>query len=490
MHCTTKFYLHVTKFHIRRLTLNMPVISRVPEEILSLLDKQGVSFLIKGKAGTGKTTLALELLGHYSDRSGVYLSTRVSPRKLYRHFPWVKEAVRPELVIDVTKPYEEDVESEFGAFESLQVVFQFFEEFYERALRLKKPFIVIDSWEGVAKTENVLISLVDKANANLILVSEEPERTTLDYLADGVVTLSRHDLEEKLPFHTRMIREIEIQKIRGAKIRQSRYAYTLNEGRFQYFKPFEAAFPARPTGFDPVPDKNGKVSMGSEDIDKLLGGGYEKGSFNLLEIEYGVGTAYNYLILSAMINFLSQSRGVAILPTEGMTAQTFYAEVSPFTENFEKYTKIIQRGDEEEGETRPYVVSVPLKGKTYGEIDRSVHAGWIKTMRKLGKGTRGEPVLGILGLDTLEYKYGISEIEKEITIGISAIKDSNSVVIGIARQGQELIEKLSQMADTHFKVKNIDGAIVIYGVVPRTEIYNLSLDVSKGHSEVKLTPIV
>jgi len=479
--------------------LNMPVSSRVPEEILSLLDKHGVSFLIKGKAGTGKTTLALELLGHYSDRSGVYLSTRVSPRKLYRHFPWVKEAVKPELVIDVTKPYEEDVESEFGAFESLQVVFQFFEEFYERALRLKKPFIVIDSWEGVAKkmadkerhkTENVLISLVDKANANLILVSEEPERTTLDYLADGVVTLSRHDLEEKLPFHTRLIREIEIQKIRGAKIRQSRYAFTLNEGRFQYFKPFAAAFPAKPTEFDPILDKNGKVSMGSEDIDRLLGGGYEKGSFNLLEIEYGVGTAYNYLVFSAMINFLSQSRGVAILPTEGTTAQTFYAEVGPFAENFEKFTKIIQRGNEEEKETRLYIVSVPLKGKTYGEIDRSMHMEWIKAMRKLGKETRGEPVLGILGLDTLEYKYGISEIEKEITIGISAIKDSNSVVIGIARQGQELIEKLSQIANTHFKVKNVDGAIVMYGVVPRTEIYNLSLDISKGHSEVKLTPIV
>ncbi len=476
----------------------MPVSSRVPEEILSLLDKQGVSLIIKGKAGTGKTTLALELLGHYNDRSGVYLSTRVSPRKLYRHFPWVKEAVKPELVIDVTKPYEEGVESEFGAFESLQVVFQFFEEFYERALRLKNPFIVIDSWEGVAKrmgekerqkTENVLISLVDKADANLILVSEEPERTTLDYLADGVVTLSRHDLEEKLSFHTRLIREIEIQKIRGAKIRQSRYAFTLNEGRFQYFKPFEAAFPADPKGCQPIPDRNGKISMGSEDLDKLLDGGYEKGSFNLFETEYGVGTAHNYLIFSAMINFLNQSRAVAILPTEGTTAQSFYEGVSPFTDNFEKYAKIIQRGEEEK-ESKPYVVYVPLKGKTYGEIDRSMHAGWIKTMRKLGRETRGEPVLGILGLDTLEYKYGISEIEKEIAIGISAMKDSNSVVVGIARQGQELIEKLSQMADTHFKVKNVNGAVVIYGVVPRTEIYNFSLDVSEGHSEIKLTPIV
>jgi KaiC/GvpD/RAD55 family RecA-like ATPase len=472
---------------------------RVPKEILSLLDGQGVFFLIKGGAGSGKTSLALELLKHYRDRNGIYLSTRVSPQKLYKHFPWIKEAVKPEFVTDVTKSYEGEAESEFSAFESLGVVFQFFEEFYERACRLKNPVIVVDSWEGVAKrmaekermkTENALVALIEKANANLIFISEEPQQTVLDYLADGVVVLNRSDLEEELPFHSRLIREIEIQKARGTTINQSKYLFTLNGGRFQFFEPFEMELPAKSVKPRPILDKSDEVSTGIEDLDKLLDGGYQKGSFNLLEIEYGVGTAYNFLVFSAIVNFLNQSRGVAILPSEGTTAKTFHEGISPFTENFEKYTKVIERGNAEEKEARPYVVSIPLKGKTYGEIDRSMHMEWIKTIRRLEKETGDKPVLGVLGLDALEYEHGISEIEKEIAIGVSAIKDSDNVVIGIARQGQELIDKLSQISSTHFKVKNVDGAVVMYGVVPRTEVYNISADVSKGYGQVKLTPIV
>jgi KaiC/GvpD/RAD55 family RecA-like ATPase len=471
---------------------------RVPREILSLLDGQGVFFLIKGGAGSGKTSLALELLRYYRDRNGIYLSTRVSPQKFYKHFPWVKEAVKPECIIDVTKSYEGEAGSEFSSFESLGVVFQFFEEFYERARRLKDPVIVVDSWEGVAKrmaekermkTENALAALIEKANANLIFISEEPQQTVLDYLADGVVVLNRRELEEELPFHSRIVREIEIQKARGTTIKQSKYLFTLNGGRFQFFEPLRMEFPIKPVKPEPLPDSNDRVSTGIEDFDRLLDGGYQKGSFNLLEIEHGVGTAYNHLIFPTIVNFLNQTRGVVILPSEGTTAKTFYDGISPFTENFEKCARVIERGSMEEKETRPYVISV-VKGKTYGEIGRSMHMEWIKTIRRLEKETNGKPVLGVLGLDALEYEQELSEIEKEIAIGVSSIKDSDNVVIGIARRGQELIDELSQISSTHFKVRNVDGAVVMYGVVPRTEIYNVSVDVSKGYGRVRLTPIV
>src|SRR5208282_2415453 len=48
----------------------------------------GNTLLIKGEAGTGKTTLALQLLkGLSGDGNGVYISARVSERKLHRHSP-------------------------------------------------------------------------------------------------------------------------------------------------------------------------------------------------------------------------------------------------------------------------------------------------------------------------------------------------------------------------------------------------------------------
>lgn len=474
----------------------MAVDKKIPAEVLRLLDEEGVFFLIKGDAGTGKTSLALELLKRYKDRNGVYLSTRSTSKKFFKYFPWIKGAIKPELVIDVAESYEEEIESEFGSFESMGVVFQFFEEFYERARKLEKPIIVVDSWEGVAqrmdekerlKTENALVTLVEKANANLIFVSEEPERTVLDYLADGVVVVNRRELEGKLPFHTRLIREIEVQKLKGIEIRQPKHLFTLNDGRFQYFPSFKAETLAKVVKPKPIPDTDKQVSAGSKELDELLSGGFQKGSFNLLEIEYGVGSAYNYLTFSTIINFLNQQRGVVILPTEGTTAQTYYDGVVPFTgeDNFEKHTRVIQRSGVEE-KVKPYIVPVPLTGLAF----RETNIEWIKTIRELERKTKGEPVLGVMGLDSIEYTYGASEVEKEIGVGISLTKVSNHVVLGIAKQGQALTDKLSQMSTTHFVVKNVNGAIVVYGVVPRTGIYNVSVDVSEGYNNVKLTPIV
>ncbi|MHA1579511.1 MAG: hypothetical protein ACTSUQ_07780 [Candidatus Freyarchaeota archaeon] len=47
-----------------------------PAEIVSALEYEGFSLLIKGDAGTGKTTLALELVSYYSQKGKtLYLAT-------------------------------------------------------------------------------------------------------------------------------------------------------------------------------------------------------------------------------------------------------------------------------------------------------------------------------------------------------------------------------------------------------------------------------
>lgn len=73
------------------------------DSLYEFLQRRGHTLLIKGDAGTGKTTLALEVLRVFGKGGmGVYLSTRVSPEKLYTQFKWIKEMVKTEHLVSTT----------------------------------------------------------------------------------------------------------------------------------------------------------------------------------------------------------------------------------------------------------------------------------------------------------------------------------------------------------------------------------------------------
>ena len=80
---------------------------KTPGEILDFLRAQGGhSLLIKGKAGTGKTTLALQMIEELADEQvDYYLSTRVSDESLYRQFPWLKEKAKRNEVLKAGKTF-------------------------------------------------------------------------------------------------------------------------------------------------------------------------------------------------------------------------------------------------------------------------------------------------------------------------------------------------------------------------------------------------
>src|SRR5467141_4119633 len=74
-----------------------PPTGRIPREIVEFFNAPGGhSLIVKGPAGTGKTTFALQLteaLGEVT--ASHYLSSRVSDESLFRQFTWLKERLKP-----------------------------------------------------------------------------------------------------------------------------------------------------------------------------------------------------------------------------------------------------------------------------------------------------------------------------------------------------------------------------------------------------------
>jgi KaiC/GvpD/RAD55 family RecA-like ATPase len=80
---------------------------KVPKEILEFFRSPGGhSLIIKGDAGTGKTTFALQLIEEiFNEQIDYYLSTRVSDEALFRQFPWLREKAKNNEILKAGKKF-------------------------------------------------------------------------------------------------------------------------------------------------------------------------------------------------------------------------------------------------------------------------------------------------------------------------------------------------------------------------------------------------
>ena len=79
--------------------------SKIPEEILKFFSlKENQTLLVKGGSGTGKTTLALKILKTLAiPGCAIYYTTKINPEKIYSRYPWIKNTLPKENIIDATK---------------------------------------------------------------------------------------------------------------------------------------------------------------------------------------------------------------------------------------------------------------------------------------------------------------------------------------------------------------------------------------------------
>jgi KaiC/GvpD/RAD55 family RecA-like ATPase len=77
------------------MTKNYNISFKIPDDLLQFLNNETYSLLIKGEPGTGKTALCLTILKVLNIKNNFfYISTRVSPNKLFYYFKWINKYLK------------------------------------------------------------------------------------------------------------------------------------------------------------------------------------------------------------------------------------------------------------------------------------------------------------------------------------------------------------------------------------------------------------
>src|SRR5438445_1214046 len=468
----------------------------IPTELIDFLKRETYSLLIKGGAGTGKTTLALTILRILNiNKNCLYISTRISPAQLFKYYPWLESFFGKSVKSELDEISEFETNTPIFVDSRLDEPGSLFERITNQLMDARAPTIIIDSWDAIGyfmdkealmNNARVLQTWRERSGAKIIFIAEEQKDATLDFLVDGIV-----ELHQKY-YDNRILREIFLSKLRGVRINRPSYIFTLNNNVFRSYDPY------RPTDYvitnvlDKKPEgtlqtfSNTHVKTGYPELDKILGDGLHKKSFVNIEIDSNINAKVVLAFLGKIIsNFASTGNPVLFQPFEGINHEylTRYLE-SRLSKDAMRMLEISQFANKSKS-TPTDSAQVSKYPDSIQQLE-SVKKDIIKIQKKYPK----KLLLAIVGSD-LSHESHTGDMRKQIKQQIEFIKSKADLFILVTRHSQDNIqEKLSKISDMYLSVSEINDTLFLKSKIPWSYLYAIVTDRNSGYPKISLEPIV
>lgn len=515
------------QFKLKQDYLNQLVERSIPIELKKFFNLPGGhSLILRGEAGAGKTTMALQIIESQSSTdNSFFLSTRVSDYLLLRQFPWLgaglfdedvvswmksnstwfeelqhsfeterkeslmKDETKQDVCLDKLRRSSLNLEKDPNLLKDERAAdFANLENIYSEIKRTlpKRSLVVVDSVDALAEVHGLsnadLVKMLQKDlvegyGANVVFILESNDRS-IDYLVDGSVVL------ETISFHNRLVRQLRISKLRSCPIEQPHYIYTLNGGRITCFDNINDNNFLENVHWKKESDINDRASFGWSDLDRLTLGGLQKGSIALIELGNDIPTSIvSFVERSLVSNFASMKRGVLWIPLNEASVENARTQLLSTLDQpmIDGHVRILEvAAHSERAFTAPYVHSV--EGS-----DIMTDLKWKNISYSLPNSEA--PFLSLVGFDTLESIYG-ERVSDKLSEHLSAVRRNKGVFVGITSPSTKSNQRLSDIASIHLKIERIDGNIIVYSEKPYTKCNALMVEKGEKDSAVKLIPIL
>jgi KaiC/GvpD/RAD55 family RecA-like ATPase len=317
----------------------------IPRELVDFLKLPGPqSMLLRGPPGSGKSSLSLALLEAFHG-SRFYVTNRVPEDDVLMAFPWLRgNGAHGIRILDNTEAegaaqaarallrgspaLVSDLSSETREFTEFLWLPEPLQEAWGQLDPETPSLIVVDSWDALVDSylgsggppsgielpgrpdiERALLRRMGRAKTHLLFVLEREEQTQLDYLVNAVGVTSRAVVNGRLE------RWLTLLKLRGVRIENPHYPFSLESARFECIVPLKLYGKIRGGPFNPAPDRlPGLLWPGSRVFADSFGR-LPLGKSSLIEVDHEVPNKIPHILIAPMMAYTIEQNGhVIVLP--------------------------------------------------------------------------------------------------------------------------------------------------------------------------------